>query len=108
MIRLFCYDELEEEVCVCTCDILSLDRISREEKTRYAEFLVNNYKENHPEMHGFHFEKEYSYFDENEAFDFFLSIAEEEEGLEGEEALEYAEAMFAEALKDHYDLGFDY
>lgn len=108
MIRLVAMDELMDDVCVCRCKILEMDSLSREEKTQYAEFLVNKEKENHPEYSYFHFEKDYSYFDEDSCWDYFYTIATEEEGLEGLEAEEYAKECFKNAIEEHYDLGFDF
>lgn len=108
MIRLFAFDELNDEVCITRCEILENANLSREEKTAYAEFLVKRYKEEYPECHNFYFEKEYSYFDEDACFDWALSVAEDEEGLEGDEAIEYAENIVRSELDLHYDLGFDF
>lgn len=108
MIRLFAFDELNDEVCVTRCEILENVNLSREEKTAYAEFLVERYKEKYPEYRYFHFEKDKTYFDTDACFEWALSIAEDEEGLEGEEAIEYAENIVRSELDLHYDLGFDF
>lgn len=108
MIKLFAYDELNEVICLENSKILAMENISREEKTVFAEMLVNRFKEQYPELHCFFFEKEQSYFDEDEAFDYFYSIATEEEGLEGDEAWKYADDMLQDELRYRNDLGFDY
>lgn len=108
MIKLMAYDELDNEVCVCRVQILEMDNLTREEKTEYANFLVEKKKEQYQEYKYFHFEKDFSYFDEEGCFDYFLSIAEDEEGLDGDEAMEYAQKLTDEAYKEHFDIGFDY
>lgn len=104
---LMAVDELGDDFHVCTCDILASERISRAEKSAYAVFLVERKREEYPEASCFHFEKEYSYFDEEACFDYFYSIAEEETET-SEEAYELARKWTDEAIEEHFDLGFDY
>lgn len=105
-IYLMAVDELGDDFCVCTCDILASDSISRAEKSAYADFLISVAIEEHPEASHFHFEKKYSYFDEEGCFDYFYNIAEEETESE-EEAYELARKWTDEAMAEHFDLGFD-
>lgn len=107
-IRLMATNELGHEVYVCDCKILGSEAISREEKNEYAEFLVEKEKEKHPEYKYFYFEKDYSYFDEEECWDYFWTMATEHLGLEGKEAEEYTEQQYDIVVEEHYDLGFDY
>lgn len=102
-------DELNTEVSCGEIKILSLDSLSREEKSDYAKYLIAQAKERYPEAHRFWFEKvETTYRDWDATWDFFYEIATEEDGMSDEEAEQFVNEAVEKEKAEYYDLGFDY